>query len=93
MAWFAEALWPLAYGLYADEPLVEGWSAGSRVREAAGGADRPHQAGGGVAGFDFDQGASRRDRGSKKTDHRPSERAGADGTPRFIWLPQMRERQ
>ena len=28
-----------------------------------------------------------------KTDHRPAERAGADGTPRFIWLPQMRERQ
>jgi len=66
MAWFAEALWPLAYGLYADEPLVEGWSAGSRVREAAGGADRLHQAGGGVTGFDFDQGASRRDRGSKQ---------------------------
>ena len=28
----------------------------------------------------------------KKTDHRPSARAGADGTPRFIWLPRMLER-
>lgn len=28
----------------------------------------------------------------KKTDHSPSARAGADGIPRFIWLPQMLER-
>ena len=28
----------------------------------------------------------------KKTDHRPSARAGADGTPRCIWLPRMLER-
>jgi transposase len=28
----------------------------------------------------------------KKTDHRPSANPGADGTPRFIWLPQMLER-
>jgi len=28
----------------------------------------------------------------KKTDHRPSESRAADGTPRFIWLPQMLER-
>jgi transposase len=29
----------------------------------------------------------------KKTDHRLSENPGADGTPRFIWLPQMLERR
>jgi transposase len=28
----------------------------------------------------------------KKTDHRPSARAAADGTPRCIWLPRMLER-
>ena len=28
----------------------------------------------------------------KKTDHRPSARAGADGIPRCIWLPRMLER-
>ncbi len=28
----------------------------------------------------------------KKTDHSPSARAAADGTPRFIWLPRMLER-
>src|ERR1017187_2976115 len=28
----------------------------------------------------------------KKTDHRPSASRGADGPPRFIWLPQMLER-
>ena len=28
----------------------------------------------------------------KKTDHRPSASPAADGTPRFIWLPQMLER-
>jgi transposase len=28
----------------------------------------------------------------EKTDHRPSESRAADGTPRFIWLPQMLER-
>ena len=28
----------------------------------------------------------------KKTDHRPSENPGADGTQRFIWLPRMLER-
>jgi len=28
----------------------------------------------------------------KKTDHRQSAKAGADGTPRFIWLPRMLER-
>jgi transposase len=28
----------------------------------------------------------------KKTDHRPLANPGADGTPRFIWLPQMLER-
>jgi transposase len=28
----------------------------------------------------------------KKTDHSPSARAVADGTPRFIWLPRMLER-
>ena len=28
----------------------------------------------------------------KKTDLRPSENPAADGPPRFIWLPQMRER-
>ena len=28
----------------------------------------------------------------KKTDHRPSANPAADGTPRFIWLPQMLER-
>src|ERR1700733_3146982 len=30
--------------------------------------------------------------GLKKTDHRPLENPGADGTPRFIWLPRMLER-
>jgi len=29
----------------------------------------------------------------KKTDPRPSESPAADGPPRFIWLPRMRERQ
>ena len=28
----------------------------------------------------------------KKTDPRPSENRAADGPPRFIWLPRMRER-
>jgi len=28
----------------------------------------------------------------KKTDHSPSARAAADGTPRFLWLPRMLER-
>ena len=28
----------------------------------------------------------------KKMDHRPSANPAADGTPRFIWLPQMLER-
>jgi hypothetical protein len=28
----------------------------------------------------------------KKTDHRPSANPAPDGTPRFIWLPQMLER-
>ena len=28
----------------------------------------------------------------KKTDRRPSESPAADGRPRFIWLPRMRER-
>ena len=28
----------------------------------------------------------------KKTDSRPSESPAADGPPRFIWLPRMRER-
>ena len=28
----------------------------------------------------------------KKTDPRPSENPAADGPPRFIWLPRMRER-
>ena len=29
----------------------------------------------------------------KKTGHRPSANPAADGTPRFIWLPQMLERR
>jgi transposase len=29
----------------------------------------------------------------KKTDRKPSADRAADGPPRFIWLPQMRERQ
>jgi hypothetical protein len=29
----------------------------------------------------------------KKTDHKPSENPGADGTQRFIWLPRMLERR
>jgi transposase len=29
----------------------------------------------------------------KKTDHKPSEDQKADGAPKFIWLPQMPERQ
>jgi lactam utilization protein B len=28
----------------------------------------------------------------KKTDHKPSANLAVDGTPRFIWLPQMLER-
>ena len=28
----------------------------------------------------------------KKTDHSPSASPGADGTPRFLWLPRMLER-
>jgi len=92
MAWSSEALWPLAHDLYADEPLVQGWRPGPGVREVAGRADRPHQARSRVSGFDLDQGSSRRHRGSKKTGRSPSARAGADGTPRCIWLPRMLER-
>ncbi len=33
-----------------------------RLREAAGGADRPHQVGSGIAGLNLDQGASIRNR-------------------------------
>jgi lactam utilization protein B len=29
----------------------------------------------------------------KKTDRKPSASRAADGPPRFIWLPQMRERR
>jgi len=66
VAWSSEALWPLAHGVHADEPLVQGRSVRSRVRKATGGADRSHQAGGSVFGLDLDQGASGRDWGSKK---------------------------
>jgi hypothetical protein len=31
--------------------------------------------------------------GFKKMDHKPSGNRVADGTPRFIWLPRMLERQ
>jgi hypothetical protein len=31
-------------------------------------------------------------KGSKNTDRRPSTKPGADGIPRFIWLPRMLER-
>jgi transposase len=44
-------------------------------------------------GLDLGESAPRRNWGSKKTDHRPSENRAGDGTPRFIWLPRMLERQ
>ena len=65
MARSTEAVRALAHHLYADEPVVQERRSGSRLRETAGRADRPHQAGSGVAGLDFDQGPSGRDRGAK----------------------------
>src|SRR5674476_66210 len=65
MAGPAETLWSLAHRLYADEPLVQERRPGPRLREAAGGADRSHQARSGVLGLHLDQGASGRHGGSK----------------------------
>jgi len=93
MARRAEALRALAYDLYADEPLVQERRFGSRVREDAGRADRPHKDRSVRSRLDLDQGASGWDRRSKKTGLRPSASRAADGTPRFIWLPRMLERR
>ena len=42
MAGSTEAIWPLAHGLYADEPLVQGRRSGPGVREVAGRAGRSY---------------------------------------------------
>src|ERR1700686_1417912 len=66
MARFAEAFRPLAHDLYADESLVQERRSGSGIREVAVGADRGDQDRGVRARLDLDQGASGRDRRSKK---------------------------
>jgi transposase len=66
VAWSTEAFWSVAHRFYEDESVVEGRSAGPRLRKVTGGADRPYQAGAGGFGLDLDQGASGRDWGSKK---------------------------
>src|SRR5260370_41743141 len=53
VAWLAEAVWPLAPRLYADEPAVQARRSGPRLRARAGAADRSGQARGSVLGFDF----------------------------------------
>lgn len=92
MARPAQALWQLAYDLHAHEPLVQEWRAGSGVRDLAACSDRAREDRGGVVGQHDRQGASRWHRGVKKAARRPSASPGADGRPRFIWLPRMRER-
>jgi transposase len=47
---------------------------------------------GGVVGQHDRQSSPRWHRGVKKTVRRPSASPEADGRPRFIWLPRMRER-
>src|SRR3984885_12887083 len=92
MARSAEAFRPLAHDLHADESLVQERGSRSGIREVAVGADRADQDRGVRARLNLDQGASGRDRHSKKTDLKPSVSRAVDGTPRFIWLPRMLER-
>ena len=62
----SQAFRPLAHDLYPHEPLVQERRSGSRVREVAGRADRPHQARSGLLGLHFGEGASGRHRRFKK---------------------------
>src|ERR1700733_2767541 len=80
------------HDLHADESLVQERGSRSGIREVAVGADRADQDRGVRARLNLDQGASGRDRHSKKTDLKPSVSRAVDGTPRFIWLPRMLER-
>lgn len=89
----ARAVRGLAHGLHADEPLVQERGAGPGVRGPTGRGHRQREAGGRVAGQHHRQGPSRRDRGLEKRGPRPSGSPGADGRPRFIWLPRMLERR
>jgi transposase len=66
MAWPAEAFWALAYGLHADEPLVQERRSRPRLREIADGADRAHQDRSVRSGLDLGEGPSGRHGGSKK---------------------------
>ena len=54
--------------------------------------NRAHQDRGVRARLDFGKGAPGWHWRVKKTDRRRSASPGADGTPRFIWLPRMLER-
>ena len=89
MARAAAALRAVAHGVYADEPVVQERCPDRvfeklqmeqivRIKIEAVCLDstsiKVHPDGTGAL---------------KKTDPRPSARAEADGTPRFIWLPQM----
>jgi hypothetical protein len=80
----------MAYALYPQEPLGESGRTGQAVRDAAGeqlirikievvSLDstiiKVHPDGAGAL---------------KKTGRKPLANAGADGAPRFIWLPRMR---
>jgi transposase len=65
-AGLAEAVRPLAHGLYTDESVVQERRTGSRLREVAAGTDRPHQDRGLRPGLDLGEGASGRNRRSKK---------------------------
>src|SRR5258708_26430686 len=66
MARSAEAFRPLAHDLHADESLVQERRSRSGIREVAVRADRADQDRGVRARLDLDQGASGRDRRSKK---------------------------
>ena len=92
MARSAEAVRQLAHHLYADEPLVEERCAQPGVGEVATGADRAYQDRGFRAGLDVGEGTSGCGR-VKKTGRKLSANPAADGTPGFIWLPRMLERQ
>ncbi|ACD59098.1 hypothetical protein PXO_06098 [Xanthomonas oryzae pv. oryzae PXO99A] len=65
--------------------------AGPDVRPIADLPDRAHQNRSGLAGLHQHQGASGWHWRIKKTAHNPSGNRAADGTPKFIWLPQMLE--
>ena len=66
VAGIATPVWQLAHRLHPDEPMVEERSARPDIRIPAAGADRAHQAGGGVDGQHYRQGPSRRNGCAKK---------------------------